>query len=597
MAVYQVRGPDGHIHQFNGPEGATPEQVLSVAQAMFSAGVPQPEAPKPAAPVRQPIKDPWQAAKDSVKQSLTDLGAGAIRGAGSIGATIVAPGDMLADALLGDRKQNVRGLVTGEQPLSRNEERRKNIDEGLQSLFGANPDSGLYQTGKIGAEIAGTSGVGPALAAGLLKAAPAASPLAARLAESLASGGFRAGGATGVPGMATRVAGGAVTGGASAGLVDPEYAETGAAVGGALPGATKLVGEGSKLAGKVARSVVGEVSPEVRALAERAKQLGIDIPADRLTNSKPLNATASSLNYVPLSGRAAVEKRMNSQFERAVSRTIGQDSDNLSLALNKARVELGGKFDDTLRNNKVVLDPQFASELDDALAVADRTLSDDGLRIITKQVDAIKQKAATGEIDGQAAYNIKKELDRIAKSNSGQAGHAAIDLKKSLMAALNRSLGPDKAAEFEKVRRQYGNMLDLEGVALRNSEEGGLSVAKLSNQELNNPDLAEIARIARQFIREREGQHGAAQRVFLGAGGGIASAAGLLGVPALGAAPIALGSAAAGGRLVNSLLNSGAVKNYVLKDPNASRQAIVDALLGGAAFRAAPVIQSSRSSP
>lgn len=578
MAVYQVRGPDGRIHEINGPEGATPEQVIAAAQQMVP-NAPQKAAAPTAVDHDKAMMADYVAQLRQRKVDTKNTLAGAVRGAGEIGSTLVSPGDMLVDAIKGDR--------SGKE--SRNAERRHMIDKGLTSLVGSDPNSGLYQTGKIGAEIAGTAGMGPALAAGLLKAAPAASPIAMRLAEALSSGGFRAGGATGTGGVAARVVGGGATGGASAGLVDPEQAQAGAMIGGGLPVVAKVGATGANLAGRGVRAVVGEVSPEVRALAERAKELGIDIPADRLTNSKPLNATASSLNYVPLSGRAAVEKRMNSQFERAVSRTVGQDTDNLSQALNKARIELSGKFDETLKNNSVAFDNQFADEISNAVQVADRTLSDDGLRIITKQAEAIKQKAASGVIDGQAAYNIKKELDRIIKSNSGQAGHAAIDLKKSLMGALNRSLGPDKAAEFETVRKQYGNMLDLEGVALRNSEEGGLSVAKLSNQELNNPDLAEIAKIARQFIREREGQHGSAQRAVLGAGGAVASGAGMLGVPALGAAPIALGGAVAAGRGLNALLDSKVLKNYVLRDPNTQRQALISQLMGDAAFRAAPV--------
>jgi hypothetical protein len=36
MARYQVKGPDGQVHVFEGPEGASPDQVVAVAQQMFS---------------------------------------------------------------------------------------------------------------------------------------------------------------------------------------------------------------------------------------------------------------------------------------------------------------------------------------------------------------------------------------------------------------------------------------------------------------------------------------------------------------------------------------------------------------------------------
>lgn len=41
MARYQVQGPDGQTHIFEGPDGATPEQVVSVAQQMFGGAAHQ----------------------------------------------------------------------------------------------------------------------------------------------------------------------------------------------------------------------------------------------------------------------------------------------------------------------------------------------------------------------------------------------------------------------------------------------------------------------------------------------------------------------------------------------------------------------------
>jgi hypothetical protein len=35
MTTYQVQGPDGQVHKFEGPEGAKPEEVIAAAQAQF----------------------------------------------------------------------------------------------------------------------------------------------------------------------------------------------------------------------------------------------------------------------------------------------------------------------------------------------------------------------------------------------------------------------------------------------------------------------------------------------------------------------------------------------------------------------------------
>lgn len=51
--TYSVRGPDGQVHQFSGPDGATPDQVMSVAQQQFGGG----SEGEPAAPQHQPTPE------------------------------------------------------------------------------------------------------------------------------------------------------------------------------------------------------------------------------------------------------------------------------------------------------------------------------------------------------------------------------------------------------------------------------------------------------------------------------------------------------------------------------------------------------------
>jgi len=493
--------------------------------------------------------------------------AGLVRGAGSIGSTLIAPYDIAKDAI------NGKGLS-----LESNRERRRGIDEGLQTLVGADPNSLAYQGGKLTGEIAGTAGAGPALGVGAKAAG--ASPA---VVNSLSTGGMTLGGPKastalqGAKNLLLRSAGGAVTGGAAAGLVNPEDAAMGAAIGGAMPVATKAIGAAGNALGRTLSG--GQMAPEVKELAVRAKELGIDIPADRLVNSKPLNALAASLDYVPFSGRASTMGKMESQLNTALSKTFGQNSDNVTQALRKAQTELGSKFDDVLRSNTVKVDQQFMQDLADAANMASRELGSDGAGIISRQVDEILAKAPTGEIDGQAAYNIKRTLDRISNRSTPEAFYAR-DLKAKLMAALDRSLGPKQAAEFAAVRKQYGNMLALENIA-QNGAEGGISIGRLANMKnINNPELQELADIAAQFLKSREGAHGAAQRVGAGA-----LALGLSG-------PAGLAAGVGTGRTVNMLLNSNAVKGRLLNGP--SGQLIGDPDLAQMFYRAAPVLQADR---
>lgn len=447
------------------------------------------------------------------------------------------PGARVADWLIKDAVRGLSNLTAENQPYK-----------------DANPISNTVA--ELGGNIVGSAPVGGLLSKAVGAAAPLAAgtkaaPLVEGLGTAMKTGGFRVGPLAGTAAaLPARIAGGAATGGVSAGLVDPETAGMGALIGGGLPVAARVAG----VAGRGLRNAVtgGGVSPEVAALAQRASDLGITIPADRLVNSKPLNAVSSALNYIPFSGRAATESGMESQLNRALSRTFGQDSDNVTQALRKAGSELGAKFDDVLKNNAVTVDDALLNQMGEISASAGRELGQDGLRAIEGQIGELLSKGATGSIDGQAAYNIKRTLDRIGQRSTPEAYHAR-ELKKALMGALDRSLGPDEAAAFAKTRQQYGNMLSLENLA-RNGAEGGVSVARLANmRNINNAELQEIADIAAQFVKPREGQHGAMQRgvAALGLGGS-------LGIPALAGVSLA-------GRGTNTLLNSNVVRDMLLR--------------------------------
>lgn len=174
-------------------------------------------------------------------QELRDAGAGLVRGAGSIGATILAPADMVNSYLGGSGFWN----------LDQNRQRRKDIDAGLAAM-GADTSTNAYAMGKLGGEIAGTAGAGGAIAQGV-KAIPMLANVAPKLATALESGGFKIGQkATTLPGKlvdaAIRTGAGATVGGIQAGLVDPRLAGSGAIIGGAMPGTLKALGGAANLA-------------------------------------------------------------------------------------------------------------------------------------------------------------------------------------------------------------------------------------------------------------------------------------------------------------------------------------------------------------
>jgi len=196
---------------------------------------------------------------------LIEVAAGGVRGAGSIGATILRP------------------FETAEE----NVQRRQAMDEALQQLTGASPESFGYKSGKVGAEIAGTMG-GPSLVAKGLRYGATIVPSASRFltpaATAIESGGF--GGRVAqnrFADIAARSAAGGVSGAVSTAPIGEVDVGAGTALGAIFPlGPLAVQGtrniyrnffpSAEQRAANIVRQAAGEQLPIVRTMAGAAPE-------------------------------------------------------------------------------------------------------------------------------------------------------------------------------------------------------------------------------------------------------------------------------------------------------------------------------------
>lgn len=174
------------------------------------------------------------------KQQAGNLVAGLVRGAGSIGATLLAPVDAAARAV------GIQNDYIGRTD-------RREAMTGALGDMGADTDSLAFKGGKLAAEVAGTAGVGGGIANAVTRVAPRVAAAAPNLLTAIRTSGMTAGPGGGAGNLLTRAAGGAVTGGVSAGLLNSDDTGTGALIGGAAPVVMKGLGMARRKAGAVLR--------------------------------------------------------------------------------------------------------------------------------------------------------------------------------------------------------------------------------------------------------------------------------------------------------------------------------------------------------
>lgn len=428
----------------------------------------------------------------SLAQHAGNLVAGAVRGAGSMGATILSPIDAVARAMNDGKPISVGGYDIAGQ------DRRTAMDAGLQGM-GAQPDSMMYQGGKLGAEIAGTAGAGGVLAKGVQAVSQA--PRALQLAEALRTGGMSAGEATGAAGMATRIGGGAVAGGAQAGLIDPRSAGFGAATGAVLPGMAAGIPKVGGLVADVIGGLGTRTGGEGLKIAARAGMEGGSKAAtfvDNMRGNVPiqdvLDTAKSSLN--------AMGAAKSAEYREGMAQVSG----------DKSILDFGG-IDKSLQNTanivtfKGQVKNQKAAEVQQNIAdEVNKWKSLNPAEYHTPEgLDALKQKIGgivesipfeekTARMVGNNIYNsIKAEITKQAPvydkvmRNYSEASAQIKEIERALSlggkSSIDTAMRKLQSLMRNNVNTNYGNRLDL--AKRLDAQGGGDMLSAIAGQSLN----------------------------------------------------------------------------------------------------------------
>jgi hypothetical protein len=515
-----------------------------------------------AAPIAAPAGQPASGFLGSLQSA--GAGAGKAFGEGMLGLQSLAGRGIRAVGNMIGPDQTPSGLVTGQKPQGALAQAGQwLINDAAQGRAKLEAENAPYMAAapiaNVGGQIVGTIAPGAAVAKGLGGVGNIAArtigveSAAAPLIQAISTGGASSGKLAGLAGLATRAAGGAITGAGMGAVYSPDNIGTSAAIGGAVP----VIGAGFGAAGRAISNAIGSnVSPAIGALVQTAKNYGIDIRPDQILNSKPIAALSGALDYLPFSGKGAATNAQQQQFKTAVARTIGENTPDLTQAINSAKTRLGAQFDTALKGTTLKADNALVSDLTNMVNNARNEMTDQQFGVITRQVDNLLGKVQPGDVvASDAAYNIKKGLDRMAKSNDSTLAYYARDMRDSLLGALSRSM-PDGGAAFAKTRQQWSNLMQLQNL-VKPGAEGEISAARLANARgIKTPELQDLQNIAAQFLKPKIGDSGTAQR--LGALGTVSGAGPMFMANPVGTTGAVLGGIA-GGRATNAVLGSPAL--------------------------------------
>lgn len=434
-------------------------------------------------------KDIGITAKD-VKQVAGDLIAGGVRGAGSIGSTLIALDEISPIGM-------IRSTIQGREinPLNRDAERRAGMDGGLAQL-GANPNSGTFKVGKFAGEVAGTAGTGNALALGA-KGAPL-------FANALKSGGLSLGGSTGsaIVDNLLRVGGGAISGGAAAGLADPRSAKTGAIFGASIPAA----GQGVKAIGSGLAHAIGGIGTHTGGESiKQAARAGFE-GGDRMKSfwnnmhgNVPMTDVLDDVNAnLQKMGVAKNAQYRSGMLDISKDRAI-LDFSNIDDAIDKSikSTMFKGKVTSPSEHDVLV---KVKGIVDDwKLNNPSEYHTPEGMDALKRQVGDVLEgipfeNSNARRVVGSVYSSIKNDISRQAPTYSkvmkdyGEASEHIKEIKSALLgsrkASADTSMRKLQSIMRNNANTNYGNRLNMANIM---ADEGGKDILPaLAGQALNS---------------------------------------------------------------------------------------------------------------
>jgi hypothetical protein len=261
----------------------------------------------------------------------------------------------------------------------------------------------------------------------------------------------------------------------------------------------------------VGGKLFGNIGYSTAELAKRAEELGINLKATQVSSSPLLKKYDQVSGMLPFSGAQGTSDTQIQQFTRAVSRTFGQDTSEITpQVIADARKQIGGNMENIYKGATVKVDKPFAQDLQQVIDDAQSTHADSELKPVMNQVKNVISKIdQNGEISGDAYHGLTKYnavLSKAQQSANPNIANSANQVRNALEDVLFRNLPADQQQALSQARSQYKAAMTVKPL-VDQSAEGYVSPLKLMQKVINSPggklrsgELGELADIGRKFF-------------------------------------------------------------------------------------------------
>lgn len=296
-------------------------------------------------------------------------------------------------------------------------------------------------------------------------------------------------------------------------MVEPAGGLAGLIATGPMPGVVRAGESSLPFINSLAKSLRPQVRPLIDPVAadlaaKAIDKYGIPLHGGQISENRTVNYLDNMLN-----NNRYGEQR--SAFNRAITKTFGQDADKLTPdVMQAAQKDLGEKFDTVAANTNAKLDAPLISAFN---KINDETafLQPSERSVLSRHINHVIDIAGknNGEISGETLQSLFRRgspLDLATRDSNSNIRHYAGQIKDELLDTMGRYAPDDMKQLYTQAKYHYKNMKTVEDLAEK-APTGDISPPLLMNAVRKSysdmaygggGDLADLARIGQRFLKE-----------------------------------------------------------------------------------------------